>query len=216
MVLARADRCSHGAALRAEFDAHVVSGWGDETAVRWGDNLIDRYSTKSRKRMPPCREMLMAALVCIATSAVSATSVLGQTGAPKATEPPAKAGTTNGATIDQREAREFAEAARGLKGAAGYPECVWLGRRIIALMLRDDLDTAFRHLGLYDRFGCPGGQIKTSFRCLIRQGTRIDPKVDPKIFEKLDARTFACWLNPDGRPSARPAEASGASPPPAK
>ena len=34
---------------------------------------------------------------------------------------------------------------------------IWLGRRVVVLMWRDDLDTAFRHLNLYDRFGCPGG-----------------------------------------------------------
>ncbi|MGC2077688.1 MAG: beta-1-3, beta-1-6-glucan biosynthesis protein, partial [Xanthobacteraceae bacterium] len=50
---------------------------------------------------------------------------------------------------------EFAEARRLLKGAAGNPECVWLGRRVVGLLWRDDLDTAFRHLDMYDRFGCP-------------------------------------------------------------
>ncbi len=39
--------------------------------------------------------------------------------------------------------------------------------------LRDDLDTAFRHLDLYDRFGCPAGHIQATFRCLVRQGTPI-------------------------------------------
>ena len=38
---------------------------------------------------------------------------------------------------------EFAEAARLLPGPAGQPECVWLGRRVVNLLWRDDLDTAF-------------------------------------------------------------------------
>ena len=38
------------------------------------------------------------------------------------------------------------------------------------LMWRDDLDTAFRHLDLYDRFGCPGGHVQATFRCLARFG----------------------------------------------
>ena len=42
-------------------------------------------------------------------------------------------------------------------------------------MWRDDLDTAFRHLDLYDRFGCPGEHIQISFRCVVRQGN-IDQK----------------------------------------
>ena len=75
---------------------------------------------------------------------------------------------------------EFAEAAQAINGPAGNPECVWLGRRVVQLMWRDDLDTAFRHLDLYDRFGCPGGHIQAAFRCLTRflrsdrpQGRRI-------------------------------------------
>ena len=45
------------------------------------------------------------------------------------------------------------------------------------LMWLDDLDTAFRHLDLYDRFGCPGGHVQATFRCLTRFGGQIDPKV---------------------------------------
>ena len=50
---------------------------------------------------------------------------------------------------------EYAEAQHAINGPAGNPECVWLGRRVVSLLWRDDLDTAFRHLDLYDRFGCP-------------------------------------------------------------
>ena len=50
-------------------------------------------------------------------------------------------------------------------------------------MWLDDLDTAFRHLDLYDRFGCPGGHIQAAFRCLTRFGGQIDPKV-PEIAEQ--------------------------------
>jgi hypothetical protein len=59
-------------------------------------------------------------------------------------------------------AEQFAEAQRLLKGAAGNPECVWLGRRVVNLLWRDDMDTAFRHLDLYDRFGCPGAHIQAA------------------------------------------------------
>ena len=64
-------------------------------------------------------------------------------------------------------------------------------------MWRDDLDTAFRHLDLYDRFGCPGGHVQAAFRCLTRFGGQIDPK----IAETLSSRIHACWINP-GRPAA--------------
>ena len=69
------------------------------------------------------------------------------------------------------------EASQAINGPAGNPECVWLGRRVVRLMWLDDLDTAFRHLDLYDRFGCPGGHVQATFRCLTRFGGEIDPKV---------------------------------------
>ena len=56
-----------------------------------------------------------------------------------------------------------ADASRNMTGPAASPECVWLGERAVSLMWRDDLDTAFRHLDLYDRFGCPGEHIQITF-----------------------------------------------------
>jgi hypothetical protein len=90
----------------------------------------------------------------------------------------------------QKKVDEFAEAARVLGGPAANPECLWLGRRVVSLLWRDDLDTAFRHLDLYDRFGCPTGHIQATFRCLVRQG------LDPKATDTLNGRVHACWLNP--------------------
>ncbi len=97
---------------------------------------------------------------------------------------------------DRREAvpkriDEIAEIGRLLTGPAANPECVWLGRRVISLLWRDDLDTAFRHLDLYDRFGCPGGHIQATFRCLVRQGD-----IDPKSSDAINSRIHACWINP--------------------
>ena len=122
----------------------------------------------------------------------------------------------------QKKIDEFAEAAHALQGPAGNPECVWLGRRVVNLLWRDDLDTAFRHLDLYDRFGCPGGHIQATFRCVVRQGA-----IDPKAPETLTARVHACWINPAAQPQppaaaaapdAAPAAAAPApaAPPPAK
>jgi hypothetical protein len=65
-------------------------------------------------------------------------------------------------TQEAQTAEQLAEAQRLLKGPAGNPECVWLGRRAVSLLWRDDMDTAFRHLDLYDRFGCPGSHIQTA------------------------------------------------------
>jgi hypothetical protein len=89
---------------------------------------------------------------------------------------------------------EVAEASRVMTGPAARGECVWLGERAVGLMWKDDLDTAFRHLELYDRFGCPGEHVQTSFRCVVRQGN-IDQK-DQKATDAFNARVHSCWLNP--------------------
>lgn len=103
---------------------------------------------------------------------------------------------------NQRRVNEFAEAAQVLNGPSGNPECVWLGRRVVGLMWRDDLDTALRHLELYDRFGCPGGHIQAAFRCLVRFGG-----IDPKAPESLNGRIHACWINPQAKPDNQAAAA---------
>ncbi len=110
----------------------------------------------------------------------------------------------------QKKINEIAEASRLLTGPAGNPECVWLGRRVVSLLWRDDLDTAFRHLDLYDRFGCPSGHIQSTFRCLVRQGN-----IDPKVPESLNSRVHACWIDPAlAAASPPPAAAQGPANPP--
>ena len=113
----------------------------------------------------------------------------------------------------QRKTDEFVEAAQAINGPAGNPECVWLGRRVVVLMWRDDLDTAFRHLDLYDRFGCPGGHVQATFRCLVKFGA-----IDPKQPDSLNSRVHTCWINPNAQPqnasTTQPAN-PGATPAPA-
>lgn len=103
---------------------------------------------------------------------------------------------------------EYAEAQRVLAGPAGNPECVWLGRRVVSLLWRDDLDTAFRHLDLYDRFGCPSGHIQATFRCLVLHANTIDPKAA----DSLNGRVHACWINPSLQAAAPAPAAAAASP----
>jgi hypothetical protein len=97
----------------------------------------------------------------------------------------------------RRQSDEFTEAARLVNGPAGNPECVWLGRRVVALLAREETESAHRHLELYDRFGCPGPHIQTSFRCVIRQGAS-----GPDAEQALPARVHACWLNPSAPAAA--------------
>jgi hypothetical protein len=113
---------------------------------------------------------------------------------------------------ENQKVDEYAEAQKALSGPAGNPECVWLGRRVVSLLWRDDLDTAFRHLDLYDRFGCPSAHVQATFRCLIQHGYNIDPKVA----DTLNGRVLSCWVNPTNpsiqTPPPPPAAANGTPP----
>jgi hypothetical protein len=158
----------------------------------------------------------LALLIGIGSAAL-AQSALAQSGDLRSQDqgkPAANATAPADAAKDsQRKTDEFVEAAQAINGPAGNPECVWLGRRVVVLMWRDDLDTAFRHLDLYDRFGCPGGHVQATFRCLVRFGA-----IDPKAPDSLSGRVHACWINPAAQPQAAAATqpaapaTSGASP----
>jgi hypothetical protein len=113
------------------------------------------------------------------------------------------------AAKEPQKVDEFAEAQRVLNGPAGNPECVWLGRRVVSLLWRDDLDTAFRHLDLYDRFGCPSGHIQATFRCLVLHANTIDPKAA----DSLNSRVHACWINPSLEVAPTPTPAPAAAVP---
>ena len=156
------------------------------------------------------RGATMSALL-LATSLGTASAQSGEKPQDQSKAPPASP------AQDQRDAQkradEFAEAAKAINGPAGNPECVWLGRRVVNLMWRDDLDTAFRHLDLYDRFGCPGGHVQATFRCLVLFGATIDNKIP----DTLNTRIQACCINPSAQPqnSNFPPPAPPATPAPA-
>jgi hypothetical protein len=148
-----------------------------------------------------------AAILAMAFATVAANPTFAQGADPKAAEQrPANGDGKDG----QKKIDEYAEAEKLLGGPAANPECMWLGRRVVSLLWRDDLDTAFRHLDLYDRFGCPAGHIQTSFRCVVRQG-HIDPK-DPKAPD-LEKRIRECWLDPSTAPPAAAAAAAAPAAP---
>jgi len=141
---------------------------------------------------------------------IGSSGALAQSGNPAPQDQQGKppAANADASRDNQRKTDEFVEAAQAINGPAGNPECVWLGRRVVSLMWRDDLDTAFRHLDLYDRFGCPGGHVQAAFRCLTRFGGQIDPKVA----ETLSSRIQACWINPGAQPQAAAASQPPATP----
>lgn len=154
---------------------------------------------------------------------IGAGSAFAQSGTPnppdQAKQQPGQADANANAAreANQRKVEEFVEAQQAINGPAGNPECVWLGRRVVVLMWRDDLDTAFRHLDLYDRFGCPGGHVQATFRCLVKFG----PAIDPKVADSLNRHVHACWINPNATPQpaaltqpGTPAAAAPAAQPP--
>ncbi|MGH6791921.1 MAG: hypothetical protein ACRECF_04190 [Methyloceanibacter sp.] len=153
------------------------------------------------------RRTFRLAVVLIAGSllllASPTSSVQAQSGHPGETQGEQKSdGKDEGGekTADQAKAEEeakakaiaeYEEADAKLPRSAGAPECVWTGRRIASLLWRDDIDTANRYIGLYDRFGCSQEHLKVAFRCVVQQGP-----IDPKAADRLASRVHGCWLSP--------------------
>jgi len=167
------------------------------------------------------RHLAPAALALSLALSLGTGGAFAQSGTPAAPDQQGKAANDSKSAEaikdNERKTAEFVEAQQAINGPAGNPECVWLGRRVVRLMWLDDLDTAFRHLDLYDRFGCPGGHVQASFRCLTRFGAQIDDKVP----RSLNDRIHACWINPGAQPQTAaapapaPTTAGNAAPAPA-
>lgn len=157
--------------------------------------------------MSPSGLRFWSALACAAVIAACPLPVLAQSASPEQKPAEQPKGQPEAAKPDpsQKQKDELAEAGRLLTGPAANPECVWIGRRVVGLLSRDDLDTAFRHLDIYDRFGCPGNHIQATFRCLLKQGIP-----DAKAADTLNARVHSCWVNPTGAPTP---PATAATPP---
>jgi hypothetical protein len=152
-----------------------------------GPHVEERTGRKGQPKSRVAMQLLGMRVIAAALGAVMTFVVVDPT---LAQDP--KPGEKQQAGDGQKKIDEFAEADKVLGGPAANPECVWLGRRVVGLLWKDDLDTAFRHLDLYDRFGCPTGHIQVTFRCLVRQGA-----IDPKAPDTLNSRVHSCWINPN-------------------
>jgi hypothetical protein len=121
----------------------------------------------------------------------------------------------NKAAVDkapaQHELEDMTQAARQMTGPAANYECVWHGMRVINLLHRDDLDTALRHLQIYDRFGCPKEHVQVAFRCFLNPSGPRDPKTGEALFDQK--RAHDCWVNPNWVNAAPPATAATTTPP---
>src|SRR3954468_19130665 len=143
------------------------------------------------KRMMGLFPRLFSAVLWAAVLSCSGSPVLAQSGELKPPEQQKSDTAPGEGAKNGQKTDELAEAAAALNGPAGSAECVWLGRRVVSLLWRDDLDTAFRHLDLYDRFGCPASHVQMAFRCVVRMGP-----FDSKPPDSLNSRVHACWINP--------------------
>jgi hypothetical protein len=143
--------------------------------------------------MYTAKSVLSAVLTVGALFLSAPTPAAAQSGPPQGNtdQPPQQQPNDPVAEANKRAVDEFLQAGK-LPGAAGKPECVWLGRRIASLLFRDDVETARRHMDIYDRFACPTDHLRLTFRCVVRQGN-----IDQKSPESLPQRVHACWLQPD-------------------
>lgn len=147
----------------------------------------------------PGHRILFALLagVFLAAASLTAPAPARAQEAPKPEQPAAQNGGEQGgqpAGEDAEKPEDYLELP-DLANGAGRAECVWFGRRAVNLLWRDDIDTAKRHLSLYDRFECPGSHVQHAFRCIVRQGP-----IDPKQPDTLNAKVSACWRDPDLEP----------------
>lgn len=143
---------------------------------------------------------MCSAALFVAALSVSALPAFAQSVGPRADQPSGSPDAKNTQKVD-----ELAEAAAALNGPAGNAECVWTGKQVVKQLWNDDLDLAFRHLDLYDRFGCPPAHVQAAFRCVIQQP--FDGKEDD-----LKARIQACWIKPGPANSQAAPAATTANP----
>jgi len=113
---------------------------------------------------------------------------------------------------NKSEAAHIADVARTLTGTAANPECIHLGELAVTLMAKNDLDTAQRHINLYDRFGCPGQHLRLSFRCILSIGM---PGKEAKDGVTVETLVRGCWANPSmvANPQSLPAASAAPTAP---
>jgi hypothetical protein len=72
-------------------------------------------------------------------------------------------------------------------------ECSWIGKRMILVLLRDDLIATKGFLEIYTSFGCPIQHVGQAFGCST-------PAAGQSQANDMKAWVDACWDNPDIKP----------------
>jgi hypothetical protein len=174
----------------------------------------------NRTRSSMMRAVSVAASVSVAVwllaaaPLLSAGRILGPAMAAENNPPAQAADQQSGAKGDAKVELRL-DAQHKVNGPAGNPECYELGTNALYRLVGDDIDAAFRHLDLYDRFGCPSAHIQAAYRCLLLHPATPDKKPDDPKAVVLDGPTgmiHACWVNP-ALPVTAASTAPAAAPP---
>lgn len=89
------------------------------------------------------------------------------------------------------------------RGPAFKAECVWVGKRIVNLLSRDDAMAANDFMPFYGQFGCPGDHLAKAFGCVV---TNTDPSENEALADRIDA----CWDDPKAVLAQQPTPAESA------
>lgn len=99
------------------------------------------------------------------------------------------------ATAERRPAARRAiegltdETPHGADKEAKAPECAWVGKRVLSLLARDDVDAARQFYQFYTGFHCPTAHIGNSFGCIVADSLVPEMKY-------LSLRIDTCWADP--------------------
>jgi len=81
------------------------------------------------------------------------------------------------------------ETPHGPDKEAKAPECAWVGKRVLSLLARDDVDAARQFYQFYTGFHCPTAHIGNSFGCIVADSLVPEMKY-------LSLRIDTCWADP--------------------
>lgn len=76
-------------------------------------------------------------------------------------------------------------------------ECAWLGKRIISLLARDDVDQADKFRSFYRDFGCRESHLGPTFRCVILNSDEpaaANAPASANAEDTFTARVDRCWI----------------------
>lgn len=98
-------------------------------------------------------------------------------------------GESEGETKPRTPARPIPPSRNGVVPKSQNAQCSWTGKRMMHVLLRDDLIAADGFMRFYETFGCPVTHLGDAFGCSIGLG-------DDAPVEEVDQRVDACWADP--------------------